>query len=138
MRTASPGYSIICDPGPCDPGALITVARDFGLWILLIFVATAFMAGRKVTVTNFVLPVFCMSVIAAAFYLNFYQKILRVGDSLRPHGEHLATDLRVLEMTRQETAQFYAMGYLAFAIAPFLLGGLIAFISQRKLKRSHA
>jgi hypothetical protein len=104
------------------------------------------MAGRKARLPDFLLPALCMATIAAAFYLDFYQELARIREGLinngvsralrdaHPYSGLSALDQQELAMWRGRVLQFRAIGYLIFAVAPFLLGALIAALRRRRLR----
>jgi hypothetical protein len=138
MIQAKP-YGIICDPGPCDPGALVIFARDFGFGFLLLFAAAALVAGRKASRSNFALPALCVASIWAAVYLTYWQKMARVRQAyFAPPSLPRDKVYQWIEQARHETIQTYAIGFLVWALVPFGIGLLITVIQNRKNELSNA
>ncbi len=132
MATPKPDGTI-CDPGPCDPGAITEVLRDFGALPLLVFAAVAFVAGRKASRANLLLPSLTVAAIAAAFCVGFSQKMKFVRLAVTPLGEPAVSAVRWAEAYRWEIAFDHAAGFLVFALVPFGLGFLFSMRNSGRL-----
>ena len=122
MTAADGPYGLICDPAPaCEPGPLLTFSRDFGLWIPLLFLIAAFIAGLKASRTNVILPALVMGLIAVSLQLRIEDKMTAFLHSYYQRASPLDGQYwfgRYLH----ELRTVYLAGFMLWSVAPFAMG----------------
>jgi hypothetical protein len=124
-------YGLLCGPSPCDPGPLQILGGDISPWILLLFAAAAFVAGRQVRRTNVILPLFVLALTAAALLLRYEGKVALYHLNVTRTG-----DQAWLSKIQRETTQAYILGFLLCSAAPFGIGFLTSVARRRARNRS--
>ena len=129
--------SMICDPGPCNPGPWLVVTRDMGFLPILVLAAASLMAGYKLSRSNLALPAFCMAAVTAAFYVGFHWKYLMIRHALVGDASY-PINVQLSARAWREVLQVYVVAFLTFAIVPLAVGIVAAFIQRRTRKQVHA